>query len=220
MYHQLNNPSPASSLVISPESFSRQIDWLEEKKFRFLSLDEVVERQAKIPLGERSVCLTFDDGFRDNKKGFQLLIERRKTAALFVVVQWVGRENFLDWKEIKELADAGITIGSHALSHRWLPDISNEEELKKEIFDSKKKIEDEIGRKVHHFCYPVGGTDERVAGLVKKAGYQAAWVAGARPSIQIQDPLFCLRRIKVGPKDHSLVRFAMKAYGLKTLFRA
>lgn len=220
MYHRINQPDPTSSLIVSPEAFLRQIDWLEKKAFRFLSLDEVVDRGARASFGERSIALSFDDGFRDNyENAFLVLTRRRKKAALFIVVHWVGREDFLSWREIRELADSGITIGSHSLSHRWLPDISDARELRSEVFDSKKKIEDEIGREAQHFCYPVGGVNERVAEEVKRAGYRAAWVAGGRPSIQIDNHLLSLRRIKVGPSDSSLLRFAIKAWGIKGIFR-
>ena len=219
MYHRINEPDPSSSLIVSPGSFVRQLNWLEKKAFRFLSLEEVVDQGAKTNLWERCVALTFDDGFRDNyENAFSILIQRKKKTALFVVVNWVGREDFLSWRDIRELADSGITIGSHSLTHRWLPDISDSRELKSEIFESKKRIEDEIGREVKHFCYPVGGVDERVAGEVKRAGYRAAWVAGGRPSARVENRFMCLRRIKVGPSDSYLFRFAIKAWGLKGLF--
>lgn len=219
MYHRINQPDPASSLIVSPETFLRQIDWLEKKAFRFLSLDEVVDHPMRVSLWEPSVALTFDDGFRDNyENALSILVRRRRNAALFVVVDWVGRADFLNWNEIRELADSGITIGSHSLSHRWLPDISDAKELRSEVFDSKRKIEDEIGKEIGHFCYPVGGVNERVAEEVRKAGYRAAWVAGASPTVSITDKLFCLRRIKVTPSDRHLTRFAIKAYGIKGLF--
>ena len=220
MYHQINRPDASTSLVVSPESFARQMDWLERRGFRFLSLNEVVERKGRIPFFERAVALTFDDGFRDNRENaFSLLLKRGKPAALFVVVNWVGQNGFMDWREIRELSDAGITIGSHSLSHRWLPDISNPSELEREIRDSKKLIEDRIGREVPWFCYPVGGVDKRVADGVRKAGYRAAWAAGAKPSHRREiDPFLCLRRIKVSPSDSNLFRFALKGYGLKGLF--
>ena len=220
MYHQLNQPDPSTSLVVSPESFSRQIDWLEKKGFRFLSLDEVVDLRGKIPFTERAVALTFDDGFRDNyEKGFSLLIRHGKAAALFVVVNWVGQNGFLNWREIRELAQSGMTIGSHSLTHRWLPDIKNENEMEAEICDSKKRIEDEIGKEVCYFCYPVGGVDARIAEQVRRAGYRAAWVAGGRPSTVIREPSLCFRRIKITPSDSNLTRFLLKAYGVKGLFQ-
>ncbi len=218
MYHRINRPDPDSSLTVSPENFKKQINWLIQKKFRFLSLDEVLLSKARTPVWERSVALTFDDGFRDNyENAFSVLAKNRLPAAFFVVVNWVGQESYVTWDEIRELAGQGIQIGSHSLTHRWLPDISDEGELRSEVVDSKKRIEDEIGKEVRHFSYPVGGIDERVANLVEKAGYRAAWVAGARPAVHISNPLFTFRRIKIGPSDSNISHFAIKAYGLKSL---
>lgn len=220
MYHQVESSPSPSSLKVAPESFRKQVDWLERKAFRFLSVDEVVDRGGWISLWDRAVALTFDDGFRDNQEhAFDLLVKKKRPAALFVVVDWVGQNGFLNWPEIRELSNQGITIGSHSLSHRWLPDISDYEELEKEISGSKKRIEDEIGREIRYFSYPVGGMDQRVADCVKKSGYRAAWVAGARPTVSIKDPLLSIRRIKVTVSDSNLSRFAIKAYGIKGLFR-
>ena len=219
MYHRLAERVAASSLVIPPEDFSRQIDWLDKKSFRLLSLDEVIQQGCRAPLWERSLALTFDDGFRDNyEQAFPLLLTRGKTAALFVVVHWVGTKGFMDWKEIRKLADSGITIGSHALTHRWLPDLKDPAELHAEIFDSKKIIEDRIGKEIRHFCYPVGGVDQRVADEVEQAGYRAAWVAGARPTCRIRQRRLSLRRVKIGPSDGQIFRFSLKARGIKGLF--
>ena len=222
MYHRLDEINPSSSsLTVSPQSFVRQIDCLEKKAFRLLSLDEVIDLKVEIPLTGRAVALTFDDGYRDNyENGFALLIQRRKTAALFVVVNWIGTKDFLTWREIRELSEAGITIGSHSLSHRWLPDIGDEGELKSEIVDSKKRIEDELGKEVRHFSYPIGGINQRVAEIVRRAGYSAGWIAGGQPSssLQIQEPLLSLRRVKISPSDGNLIHFLAKAYGIKSLF--
>jgi len=214
MYHRISEPTD-SSLAVSPESFERQIAWLQKKNFHFLSLSDVVNQSGKIPLTDRSIALTFDDGFQDNEKALSLLLSRRLAAALFVVVNWVGQNGFMSWRRIRELSEAGITIGSHSLTHRWPPHILDSQELEREIRDSKKKIEDETGKKVDWFSYPVGGVDERVAECVKKAGYRAAWVAGARPTVEIKDPLLSLRRVKISPSDHHLWRFAVKAYGMR-----
>jgi peptidoglycan/xylan/chitin deacetylase (PgdA/CDA1 family) len=218
MYHHISREKAGSSLILSPQSFSRQIEWLQKWSFQFLTLDEVLQKKMKVPLWNPAVALTFDDGFRDNyENAFPLLIQEGIPAALFVVVNWVGERNFMNWNEIRELSRAGVLIGSHSMTHRWLPDISNDQELGREIFDSKKKIEDEIGKEVDYFCYPVGGVNARVAETAKKAGYRAAWVAGARPTVQIQDRSYALRRVKVSSSDSSPLRFALKSYGIKSL---
>ena len=220
MYHQINNSETPSSLIVRPKDFQKQIAWLDRRGFSFLSLDEVIKKGGKERLFERSIALTFDDGFQDNyENAFSLLINRKRAATLFVVVDWVGRSGFLNWEKIRELADSGVTIGSHSLSHRWLPDIKDDGELEREISDSKREIEDKLGRKVCHFCYPVGGMDQRVAERVKRAGYIAAWVAGGKPSCGSGFGMFSLRRVKVSPSDGSLIHFAVKAYGLKGLLR-
>lgn len=219
MYHRINHPDQKSSLTVSPESFKKQIDFLQKKNFRFLSLDEVVSQKAKAPFLARRVTVSFDDGFLDNyEKAFSILLERKLKAALFVVVNWVGQEGFMDWNQIRELSKNGIDIGSHTLTHRWLPDIYDPKELERELVDSKRRIEDQIGKEVPWFSYPVGGMDEKVVEAVKRAGYQAAWVAGARSTNPVRETLLCLRRIKVTPSDSSLIRFAIKAYGIKSLF--
>ena len=219
MYHRINQPDPTSSLTVSPESFAKQIEWLRKNKFRFLSLDEAIDRGMKISFWEKAVALTFDDGFHDNyENAFSLLRERRFPATLFVVVDWVGKEGYVSWNEIRELNQNGIQIGSHSLTHRWLPEILNDTELESEIVKSKKRIEEEIGKEVRHFSYPVGGVDERVAEQVRKAGYRAAWVAGAKPNDIIRSSLFSIRRLKVSPGDSSLSHFAIKAYGFKSIF--
>ena len=219
MYHRINRPEPNSSLIVSPKSFARQLDWLENRSFNFLSLDEVAASCGKMPFGARSVALTFDDGFLDNlENAFSLLIARKKNAALFVVVEWIGKKDFLTWNQIRELARQGITIGSHSLSHRYLAAIQDPAELEREVVDSKKRIEDEIGQEVRWFSYPIGGGNARAAEAAKRAGYRAAWVAGHRPSLEIKDPLFRFRRVKVSPSDDSLFHFAIKAYGIKGMF--
>ena len=142
MYHRINDLDPESSLIVSPPVFLRQLEWLQKNRFRFLTLDELIDSGAQASLFSRQVALTFDDGFRDNyEHALTWLTQREIPAALFVVVNWVGRGEFMDWQKIREMADAGITIGSHSLTHRWLPDISDEKELRREIYDSKKIIE-------------------------------------------------------------------------------
>lgn len=219
MYHHVNDSISESTLTVSSKDFFQQMDWLERNSFRFLTLDEVIDRKAKAPFFERAVALTFDDGFSDNyDHAFSTLMKRKKSAAIFIVANWVGQNGFMDWNQLRALAEAGITIGSHSLTHRWLPNISDNAELRKEINDSKKKIEDEIGKEVRHFSYPVGGVNERVAGMVKRAGYKAGWVAGARPSYNVSDPKYSIRRIKVSTSDRNISRFFIKAYGIKNLF--
>jgi len=74
----------------------------------------------------------------------------------------------LSWQQIVEMAaDPLCTIGAHTVSHPALTALSDEE-IKKELSDGKKKIEDRIKKPVKHFAYPYGYWDNRVARLVMK----------------------------------------------------
>jgi len=74
----------------------------------------------------------------------------------------------LSWEQIAELAaDPLCTIGAHTVSHASLPVLSDDE-IRKELSEGKKKIEDRIKKPVKHFSYPYGRWNSRVADLVKE----------------------------------------------------
>src|SRR5215471_6751618 len=62
----------------------------------------------------------------------------------------------LSWDEIREMADHGIEFGSHTVTHPVLSNV-DDDRLEKEVFESKKAIERELGREAIVFSYPVGG---------------------------------------------------------------
>jgi peptidoglycan/xylan/chitin deacetylase (PgdA/CDA1 family) len=78
--------------------------------------------------------------------------------------------------QLRELADAGIDIGSHTVSHPSLAALAREEALG-ELTESKTLLESKVGRPVKFFAYPFGGAEHCNAAterLVREAGYEAA----------------------------------------------
>lgn len=85
----------------------------------------------------------------------------------------------LDWTQIREIAGAGIEIGSHSVSHPVMTSL-DDESLRFELVQSKMEIERQIGRQITSFCYPNGQPfdfDERVKAAVREAGYKCALAA-------------------------------------------
>jgi len=79
----------------------------------------------------------------------------------------------LGWKEIKEMEESGIDFGSHTKTHRNLCMLRDDEVLK-ELVESKREIEKRLDKEIIGFSYPFGIFDERVQRLVKKAGFKYA----------------------------------------------
>lgn len=81
--------------------------------------------------------------------------------------------SFLNWDEVAVMRQAGIQFGSHTLNHTLLthaaPDVAW-----KEIHDSRRKLEHNLGEPVAGFSYPLGHTSARISQLVQDAGYSYA----------------------------------------------
>ncbi len=67
----------------------------------------------------------------------------------------VSQGMHLSWEEVKEMAVNKIEFGSHTVTHPILANVG-EEQLEREIFESKKTIEQNLNREVLALAYPVG----------------------------------------------------------------
>ncbi|RDJ23300.1 polysaccharide deacetylase [Bosea caraganae] len=83
----------------------------------------------------------------------------------------------LPWETLRSLAGAlGVTIGAHTLSHPMLAK-HPEEVARREIFESKARLEAELGIPIRHFAYPVGdpgSAGPREFALAREAGFASA----------------------------------------------
>ena len=220
MYHSVN-PRVEDRLTVSAKTFERQMAFLKRNHYNVLSLQELVnliKEKKKIP--HHTIAITIDDGYKDNYDyAFPILKKYNLPAAIFIIINEVGWPNRLNWNEIKIMDEGGIiTFGSHTLDHPYLPDVESYEELKRQIFDSKKILEEKLGEKVNMFCYPTGGFNARVRQLVIDAGYKAAVALKSTGRYPASD-VFSLRRIKVSEQDNNLLLFWIKISGFYNIFR-
>jgi peptidoglycan/xylan/chitin deacetylase (PgdA/CDA1 family) len=110
----------------------------------------------------------------------------------------------LTWDALRELAERGVEIGSHTLSHAHLTRL-DAAELDRELCESKRWIEDELGRPCRYLAYPYGEQDDRVRAAARRAGYDAAFGLPGR-----RDDRYALLRMGVYRCDNML-RVAAKA---------
>ncbi|HHJ13878.1 MAG TPA: hypothetical protein ENJ79_05805 [Gammaproteobacteria bacterium] len=84
-----------------------------------------------------------------------------------------GTRYYMNWKELRELADAGICIGAHTRTHRELPEVPDEQ-LGDELEGAGETLRKRLGQPVMHFAYPYGKHDTRIRAAVARAGYASA----------------------------------------------
>ncbi len=215
MYHYIRvNPDPNDkvgfNLSVTPVNFAAQMDYLYTHGFHTISLDQlgtVVLGNGKLP--EKPVVITLDDGYRDSyTQALPILNKYNFKATDFVITGLVGGPNYLTWEQIKEMKNSGLfTIGGHTVHHLALTYLSNDN-LKKELTDSKEILETQLGQKVNWFAYPYGNVDGRVAGATTKAGYLGAFGTN-NGTYQSSSQMFTLPRIRIGGGD-SVMSFAAK----------
>jgi peptidoglycan/xylan/chitin deacetylase (PgdA/CDA1 family) len=125
----------------------------------------------------------------------------------------------LTWDEIKVMQDSGlITFGSHTLSHKYLEEFKNEEDLKKEVFDSKRILEEKLGRKVNIFSYPTGRFTPRMRQMVIDAGYKVAVTTSPGKNFANND-IFALKRLRISATCDNLFVFWVETSGYYTFLK-
>lgn len=222
MYHSVNTSAmPKNRLQVRVDTFERQMRFLKSHHYNVLSLESIVtliKKGEKIP--PRSVAITFDDGYRDNYIfAYPILKKYNLPATIFIIVNEVGRPDRLSWDEIKAMQNSGIiTFGSHALGPEPLMNIRSEEELKKQIFESKKILEEILGQKVTMFSYPEGRFNDKIRQLVIDAGYRLA-VATSPGKKFANDDIFTLKRLRISATSNNLFVFWIETSGFYTFIK-
>lgn len=177
MYHYIRvNPDPSDrlgfSLSIPPAEFDRQMRYLAEDGYGTVSFDQIYDSSQ--PLPEKPILLTFDDGYADAyTTAFPVLQRYGFQATFYVVTDFVGRPGYLTVEQIREMAAAGMSFGSHSVSHLSLTTLSAER-LERELSQSRTQLESLLERPVLDLCYPLGRFNQPVRQAVERAGYRSA----------------------------------------------
>lgn len=176
MYHHIGYLPPTDwqyAFTITPERFNQQVDKLLSMGFSPVHCQDLLSGKDT---PQKPVLLTFDDGTLDTYQTlFPILQKRNLKAVVFLITDFIGKQpDYMTWEQVLQLHQSGLVeFGSHTCSHARLRQLSNEEILR-ELTQSKKIIEQKTGAPCLSFCYPFGsgGFDLRVRPLVFQAGYQ------------------------------------------------
>jgi peptidoglycan/xylan/chitin deacetylase (PgdA/CDA1 family) len=207
MYHEITRtPFSSARLAVSPSSFAAQVSYLQDNGFTGITAGRLASALAHgEQLPDRSVVLTFDDGFADFHEAALPVLQRYGfTATLYVTTGWIRGAEFsagsapgpmLSWSQISEVAAAGVEIGAHSHRHRAL-DRLDDRALHGELATSKEILEDRLATAVPGLAYPFGYSSARVRGLARQVGYSHAFAVGNR-RIDPEPDRYALPRLTV-----------------------
>ena len=181
-YHRI--AAAADSLSVSPARFRDQMRAVAESGAEPIRLDRALELLRR-PVSGRYICVTFDDGYRDNLvAAAPVLAELEIPATVYLPSRIIdGAETFhwyddpppaLTWDEVGELlADGLVDVQSHTRTHPLLPQV-DDARSREEIALSKLEIERHVPYALTSFCYPAGLYGPREVEYVREARYAAA----------------------------------------------
>jgi len=200
-YHQVRAWAASDSayaretLICPPENFREQLDALASAGYTTIGPDAYLAhlRGAGV-LPDRPVLLSFDDG-KDNQPetAFAELGRRGMTGTLYVMTVVLGKKGWISRAQVRELADAGHTIGSHTYDHQRTPDLATPEEWDTQYVKSRATLQDLSGQPVESFAYPYGLWTPAVVPHLVDAGYTTAFQLTEKP-VDPALPAHSLRR--------------------------
>lgn len=214
-YHRIDNTNDLMS--VQAADFEAQLRYLKQQGYNTITLEQVVNYlQDGGELPPKPIVITFDDGYEDNQRvAVPLLRKYGFNAIIFVITDNIGKSGYLTWQQMKDAQERSISIGSHSMTHADLTSLS-QQELNKELQDSKTALEKGLGTSVDYMAYPFGRFNTQVVEAVQTAGYKGACSGKVGVNIKGANS-YALRRIYIRPSSLGLWEFKLRLYRAQLL---
>ncbi|MFO8236005.1 MAG: polysaccharide deacetylase family protein [Bacteroidales bacterium] len=213
-YHRFGEDKYPST-NIDLKTFEQHLQFFQENDYTVLTLGEVIDKlKSKEDIPEKTVVLTVDDGYKSFKtEGVSLLEKYNYKATVFICTDYVGKNNYLSWDDIRELRQQGYEFGNHSHTHDHFLNYSDEqtrEEFRRDLSQAEKIFQQQLGFKPRLYCYPYGEYNPDMQKILKKKGYRAA-AAQKSGVIYSESDLFALPRFPMNSTYGKLEKFRSKA---------
>jgi peptidoglycan/xylan/chitin deacetylase (PgdA/CDA1 family) len=193
-----------SSLAVAPEQLRRQVAWFLAHGYRTATVVEALDA----PPRERLLLVTFDDALRSvHRLALPVLESLGAAATVYAPTRYIADGTPMSWPEVRahlgtehagelegmtpdelrDVAARGWEVGSHTVTHPWLPTL-DDEALERELTQSKAELEQLLGGRCRTLAYPFGAYDARVAAATAAAGYDAAVTLPSRVPVWPRRP--------------------------------
>ncbi len=177
LYHRFGeNAFPSTNIRL--EQLDAQIAELSSGLYTVMPVPEIVSaiREGR-ELPDRTVGITIDDGFRSI---YTEALPRFRRAGfpftVFISTDPIDRgfADFMTWDQVRELRDAGVTIGGHTATHLHMA-ANSVERNRADIDTSNARYRAELGAQPELFAFPFGEASIRVQRIVQDSGYTSAF---------------------------------------------
>ena len=215
MYHDISPEGDVNGggMTITPEHFEADLDMLADNGYSTVSFDDLEKYVYKgIPLPEKPVLITFDDGYRSNYLyAYPALAARGMRATVFAVGVTTGKDTYKDtgksitphftYAEAREMCESGvIDIESHTYDlHRvealdgadyrnGASKLDSETDtefaqlFRADISRSRTEIERNTGSRVIALSYPQGVHSVLTDACVKQSGFISTVTVNEAPN--------------------------------------
>lgn len=199
---------------IPEEVFVEQLRYLRESGWQMIDVMAFLRGlDAPEGLPRKAALVTFDDGCRQFLDVALPCLRRFECPAVhFVPTDYIGKQNsfdagiepeepIFDWADLQEVERWGVSIQSHATSHRAFSELTEAQQVE-ELRQSRAVLEEGLKKRIELFAYPQGdeGTDPAAMGrALQRTGYRAACLYGGGPvRLPVTTP-YRLTRLAMGP---------------------
>lgn len=198
-------------LEVTPEWLEQKILEYQRKGYSFISIDNIFNFHFSFFNSHRWVCITLDDGYRDNYTLAYPLFKRMSIPfVVYVTTGFIDNQREMWWypgeqlgigcDELKKMAaDSLCTIGAHTVSHPKLATIPSKIQ-RQEIEQSKLQLGSLLGTPIAHFSFPHGSYNSDTLEICRSLGFKTAVTTNGRTVRTDYDPLQ-LDRINIVQND-------------------
>ncbi|TQF73951.1 polysaccharide deacetylase family protein [Rhodococcus spelaei] len=204
LYHAIgtDRSSWIAPFSVSASTFERHLELVSYSGRTALTVGELrLGMAGNPPLPARPVVITFDDGFAEIADVATPLLARwGMPATVYLTTGFVGSvspggDRMLSWAAAGEVADAGLEIGAHSVTHPQLDTLSIAD-ARAEVTRCRTELQDRLDVPVGSFAYPHGYSSRAVRQLVAQAGYDSA-CSVKNALATASDPWYSIARLTV-----------------------
>lgn len=177
MYHSIGKHN--AFFTVTERNFKKQLEYLKRKKFNIVRLSDLIKKIENKEDVNNCICLTFDDGYKDNYDiVFPLIKKHFIPITIFLITDFIDKKrreaDMLRRTDIQEMAASGLVdFMPHTQNHCLLDSIDFEKACR-EIDNSRNYLEEIMHNKADILAYPKGRFNENIVNYLRNKNWLGA----------------------------------------------